>query len=304
MIAETTAMKTTTVSVLPMMKALGQAVLFMTNTQQLPENWHQEYKPINKQQEVLMQQYASQHKDLSKFTQEELGAWASKNHEDLNKILESKDFQIRLEKFDPRGFGMLSILDMKTQWKQKGEKHMVIRPGDGFYKGAKITGKDTYSVFESKNHAHPIAALHTKSGDTVYLTEATEQKDGFELLDLIRKIKSDLKEVRGYAGVTFPIADVDHKADVSWLKNMGLADDYFIDQAMQQTKFKLDQEGAKVKSTFAASVSKCLPEYVEIKNPYIAWWEKKGVAIPVVAAIVAFDSWQKLGDDFEVKMII
>jgi hypothetical protein len=32
---------------------------------------------------------------------------------------------------------------------------------------------------------------------------------------------------------------------------------------------------------------------MKITRPYIIWWEKKGVAIPVVAAIVAHDSWQE-----------
>lgn len=45
-------------------------------------------------------------------------------------------------------------------------------------------------------------------------------------------------------------------------------------------------------------------DYMKITRPYIAWLEKKEVSMPVVAALIAWDSWQKIADDFEVELII
>lgn len=292
-------MTTETIAILPMIKALAQATLFASGTQTLPDTWHQEFMTKNDKQQTLMRTYAPTHKELSWFSQEELGAWASTNNVELNDILKSKNFDIQLEPFTD-GFGMVSILDMKTQWRRPGSPTTIFCPNTkDTYQGVEM--KKGFSVYESPNHVHPIAKLYTKSGDTIFLTEATEQKSNFELLNTIQRIKADLQDITFYfaSGVLqFPKAAVNHQPDVSWIEEMGIDtySKYSIKKAKQQTKFNLDEIGAEVKSAFACITeeqSGCERQDLIINKPYIAWRERENVSIPVVAALIAHDSWQK-----------
>jgi hypothetical protein len=247
----------------------------------------------NVQQQTFINSYASAYKELSQFTETELGAWASRSHEELNDILASKDFNIRLEPFNG-GFGVVSILDITTKWQHAGSPTTVFCPDDAqIYDGVAMT--KGFKTFSSTNHTHPIAQLSTQSGDIIYLTKAIEQQGGFGLLNTINKIKENFTEISGYDGkLIFPKACVDHQPDVSWLKGMKF-DDYTLEQAKQQTKFTLDETGAEVKSAVAIGWAECScgGNDLVIDQPYIAWWERKDVSIPVVAALIAQDSWQK-----------
>ena len=101
-------MTTETVAVLPIIKALAQSIIFAFSTPNLPDTWYQQFITTNNQQQTLINTYAPAYKELSHFTHNELNAWASRNHEELNAILASKDFNIRLESFEG-GFGVVSI---------------------------------------------------------------------------------------------------------------------------------------------------------------------------------------------------
>jgi hypothetical protein len=288
-------MTTETVAILPIIKALAQSIIFASGTQNISDTWYQQFFTTNPQQQILINTYAPAHKELSQFTQDELGAWASRSYEELNDILTSKEFDIRLAPFSPDGFGVVSILDIKTEWQHAGSPTTILCPdNETTYHGVAIS--KGYKVFSSANHEHPIAQLCTQSGDVIFLTKATKQQSGFELLQTVQNIKSNLKEIDEYNGkLIFPKACVNHQPDVSWLKGMSF-DIYTIDQAKQQTKFNLNETGAEVKSAVAIGLMECaygIKKDFIIDQPYIAWWERDGVSIPVVAALVAQDSWQQ-----------
>lgn len=286
-------MITETVAILPIIKALTQAALFISGTQNVSDTWYQQFFTYNDKQHVLMNHYAPQHHDLSHFTHTELGAWASRSHVELNDILESKGFDIRLAPFVD-GFGVVSILDVKTKWQQAGSATTIFCPEtEQTYHGVAIP--KGYKVFASANHEYPIAQIATQSGDTVFLTKATQQVSGFELLNTVKTIKANLTEISDYNGdLIFPKASVNHQPDVSWLIGMQL-NDYTIEQAKQQTKINLNETGAEVKSAVAIGFSECMYRATTdliIDQPYLIWWERENVSIPVVAALIAQDSWQ------------
>jgi hypothetical protein len=288
-------MTTETVAILPIIKALAQSIIFASGTHNISDTWYQQFLTTNNQQQTLLNRYAPAHKELSQFTPEELGAWASKNHEELNTILASKDFDIRLAPLDAGGFGVVSILDITTEWQHAGLPTTIVCPDNETTYNAVAMSKG-YKVFSSANHEHPIAQLYTQSGDVIYLTKATEQLSGFELLNTINNIKENLPETNDYYGkLIFPKACVNHQPDVSWLEGLTF-DIYNIDQAQQQTKFNLDETGAEVKSAVAIGFAECScgGNTLIIDQPYIAWWERNGVSVPVVAALIAQDSWQKI----------
>jgi hypothetical protein len=289
-------MTTETIAVLPIIKALAQSIIFASSTQNLSDTWYQQFLTTNTQQQILLNTYAPAYKELSQLTDIELGAWASRNHEELNDILASKEFDIRLAPFDPHGFGVISILDIKTEWLHAGSPTTIVCPDNGeTYNGVAIS--KGYKVFSSAHHEHPIAQLCTQSGDTIYLTKAAHQQSGFELLNTIQNIKENLKEIYDYNGnLIFPKACVNHQPDVSWLQGMTMTfDDYTINQAKQQTKFNLDETGAEIKSAVAIGWAECAypANNLIIDQPYIAWWERDGVSVPVIVALIAQDSWQK-----------
>ena len=86
------------------------------------------------------------------------------------------------------------------------------------------------------------------------------EKNPEDLVATIQALRSDngLKNTGGYRSVLFPMVDYDEHVDISWLIGMRTFDvsnsEFGISQALQQTKFKMNQLGARVKSAVAFGI--------------------------------------------------
>jgi hypothetical protein len=288
---------TLTITLWPLIKALMQAAVFISNTNKIPDNWHTQWQTTNDTQQLFVQKYLAQFKEIEHFKPDELKAWASKNYQELNDILAKEHFAIRLDPFPAHSFGVVAILDVMMAWRSPGNsKKITAKNTNVSYSAAQI--EHGFTVFTSPHHAHPIACIQTKSGETAWFTIADAPKNDFALLQHIDSIKKNLQSDENYQSVIFPKIDLDQQPDISWLLRMAYAG-YFIAQAKQQTKLKMNELGAHVQSAAAIAMMRSMPpsdkKVLVIDQPFLFWIEKPDVSIPVFAGYLDTDVWKDPG---------
>ncbi len=249
--------------------------------------------------------------ELGKFSEEELRSWVSRNADELNKVLKDEGFDIQLEKFHKDEFGVVSILDVLVEWLVAGQK-TKIKCGDSQYDAVEI---GQYSEVDGQNrrlfvacsttkHAHPIVVLETKSGDHVYMTIADRPLSGFELIERIDVIRGSLYHPEPATAVIFPMIDLNQQEDISGLKGMWTTDmaghGWTVSQALQQTKFKMNERGARVKSAVAIAITrtsvKISLQKILIDRPFFLWIGRPGVSTPLMYAYIDEKDWKNPGD--------
>lgn len=241
---------------------------------------------------------------------DEIESIASWSYEEVMQFLTERGFgDMKLSPFDSDHFGIASVLNILLKWRKPGGRIPIITPEGGSFDGVKI-GDVGVSFFTSSSHDNVIARLVTKSKDVVFLTMLSGLEgndDPFSILDAIYSIRATMTPCFGYSGVHFPMVDLDQDVDVDWLSKMKTEMDNgeyaMIGQALQKTRFKMNNIGAKVESAFAASVyASCCVSPVEppppliINKPFLAWVERDGLQMPLFSGHIHEDCWKDPGD--------
>jgi hypothetical protein len=283
------------------------------------------WRPQNRSQERILELLKMRSSLDSFFDKEaegevghrELRYWVDWVAERLNRILREEGFSIQLEDFKEGEFGVVSILDVLVEWfVQGGEDKIFV--GDVAYPAVRMNSEgmvdgqhmSLVEVMQSFNHPEPIGMMHTKSGDRVYMAKSRASSSsprGFDLYTRVGGIQDGIStRIGGWAGMIFPMVDINDQPDISWLKGLWTTtDDHAkaeISQAFQQTKFKMNQFGARVKSAVAISAMLMTamppedPPWLVIDEPFYLWIERPGVPFPVVAMHVDYSDWKDPGD--------
>lgn len=262
--------------------------------------------PTNAEQRVLMEHYYPKRHELQKLLPQELSSIASKDIDEVNTFLKTKGFDIQLDKnkANPNDVAVASILDIALKWKIPGEKSWITVLGDGFgnylcpaelYPAVRMNS--AYSIRKSSNEKIVIA-IDTENGDTVYISLAEKSLKGFELFNEIRSLSSqNYKDVTtNFSGILFPMIDINQQVDISWLRGLD-SSMYFIAQALQQTRFQMDEKGAAVQSAVAVhAVYKSIQTpkpILEINQPFYLWIERPGMSMPLFAAYIDYTDWKE-----------
>ncbi len=285
-----------TICLHPILSALYAAVSFLT----VDPYW----TPVNQQQKYFLVNHYSKKNDLAFFNDKELRVWVSRNHETLNEILRKERFSIQLQPFSPRGFGVVSILDVMVEWLDAGEKtkiHRQIEHNDlkdyaKFQEYPAVKIEKGFTVYKSDAHKHPVICLQTKSGDLVWITIADQPLQSFELHQRMTTILQSRTEQKGYDFIKFPMVDLDQKIDIAWLLNMrvGTFETWSIDQALQQTKFKMNEKGAHARSAVAIGVKRlsAASKSVAIDRPFYVCITRPSVELPILTAYITEKNWK------------
>ena len=265
----------------PILSAVNKAALFLGMS---AGSW----LPVNSQQETFLTSYYSDRAQLQHFSETELRTWASTSHEELNKVLRDEKFTIQLEPFLPSEFGVVSILDVLVTWLHEGCKTQLASEDGKIYPAVRV--KDGIRLYKDNT----IACLETKTGDKVWMCLANGQLEGFPLIEMVKKLQVEALAMTSQSGqLIFPMVDMDIETDISWLKGMGMQD-VKIMQALQQTKFKMNEKGARVSSAVAIGVSKCIiPNTLVINKPFYVWIERPGLSHPIFAGYITQEHWRE-----------
>ncbi len=113
-------------------------------------------------------------------------------------------------------------------------------------------------------------------------------------------------EYRAYAGAQVPMVDFDIKPDISWLLDADTYTEsgeyYFVAQAAQQFKMRMDETGARVKVATVIVTLRGIseePKVFVLDRPFYGWWTQKGLSLPMAAFFADWDSLRKPSGSLE-----
>lgn len=237
--------------------------------------------------------------DLTKIP--ELVCQASRHDDVINHFLRENGFDIQLREFSEGDFGVASVLRLLLDWKEAGEiidVHLHSDSANEKFAGVKLSS-DIVTYHTVLAHGHPVAEIATKSDDKVYLTMVDEPVGDGELEDFATRILRGLRENWRLTGsLCFPMVDLNHRVDISWLLGMHTTDESgvpaFIRQALQQTMFSMDHLGAVVRSAAAMAISKGGPPKGHvIDRPFVAIVTRPTVSRPLFIGYLDTPCWKQ-----------
>jgi hypothetical protein len=252
----------------------------------------------NDLQRELMRHYGAYRDALPGLP--ELRCWAKRTAQELNAILREKGFDIQLTPWVPSDgrFGTLSIIDIAVLWPQIG----TIAPQIDGHPAFRLAAGAIASCSVVEGHEHPIVRLRTRTDDVVCIAIHDAPAGPFELVAAVATLRAaEVLEPRGYAGVVLPMVELDAQPDLQWL--CGIATDspsgpWLITEALQQIRFGMNQHGARAKEATALAVGRSAAprgDYV-VDAPFLVWFERDGVGVPLFQAHVSEDDWKDPGD--------
>jgi hypothetical protein len=260
---------------------------------------------INDQQKAFFESFMQNKVALQAFMPKELRTWVSKSAEELNAILKKEEFGIQLEPFKPTEFGVVSILDIMLRWLHEGQRSSItVAHKDSedtkLYDAFEL--KDGFAVERLEGYAHPVITIMTKNDDgtlakdRVHLTVADEVLTGGQLWEKIVKIRSlERKEIEEYTHVVVPMVDYDQSFKLDWLLGLSVKG-WYISQALQQTKFKMNEKGARIKSAVAIAMKRSMAPMPSnkliIDKPFYLWIERDGLPYPVFTGYLNEQFWK------------
>jgi hypothetical protein len=260
--------------------------------------WH----PVNGQQGKFLVIFDKARKEIGIIPESELKYKVSDDYAVLNKFLADNGFSIQLRQFNKskREFGVVSIMDIIMKWLKEGVVTVITTLSREQYPAFRLD--EGVDFFSYKSHSEVIARIQTKTGDFVFIT-MSEPFSSFELTGRTQELSENLSLVRDYNRVVIPMVDLNHEVDISWLTGMNTedreGDGWFIAQALQQTKLKMNQLGVRVKSAVAISLERCcaMPkEELVINRPFLMWIQRKGISIPLFSGWISADNWKDPGN--------
>jgi hypothetical protein len=249
-------------------------------------------QPVTQVQKDFLYRYNPMLGDLELFKPGELRTWASANIEWLNRILEQEGFSIRL---NPCPFGVVAIMDIAVQWEKAGSVTSLVDVNDVEY--AAFALDKGFSIHQPSGYAHPVICINTQTEDTVWITVADEPVTDMALLDKINQIRTSpvLEYARKCDKVIIPMINYDETAELDWLRGLAIGK-YHIDQAKQQTKFKMNESGARAQSAAAFGMRCCITHDVTIDTPFFVWIERPGMHEPLFVGYMDQQYWKNPSD--------
>ncbi|MFW9886310.1 MAG: hypothetical protein ACFFEX_18130 [Candidatus Thorarchaeota archaeon] len=284
--------KTSTIVTYPIAAALKEAEEFVIDS----SGWN----PVKIiQRDFLERFYTPCREEIPTIT--EIECVAHIDIEVVKKWLKEHDFDIQLDPFDENGFGAAAKLDLLGLWLVKGMQTSVVTDDGNKYSGVRMDTGFTFNTVGGSTNL--VVALETGDQDVVYMMMADKVPSGFDMVTYVEEILQNMTPVeRDYEAIVFPMIDLNEEGELEWLINLQLMIPqdrfpfYFIQQALQQTKLKMNQEGYRVKSVAAvvamlgAAISEA-PPYI-INRPFIMWITRPGLSKPLFVAYLNTDVWK------------
>jgi|GEM_PF-665070 len=233
----------------------------------------------------------------------EIESIASYSSDKVNAFLRERGFTIQLDPWNPPDFGLASVLDLLIEWPQKGEVTSVRMDDGQEFPGVRL-GEQVAQFFDVPEHPNPVACLETKSGDRVYMAMLDQAPDGFDLVAKAQALSNYKRPSNAFGGLIFPMVDLNQEVDITWLIGMHTVGDdglpAAIFQALQQTKLKMNEVGARVQSAAAIHLAKSAPGAVKpdhiINRPFLIWFERDKLSRPLFVGYITAEDWRDPGD--------
>lgn len=259
------------------------------------------WRPQNEMQAYFLQGFFTVCRNEARIPEiESIASWYA---DEINRFLERRGFSIRLQQFGPDTFGVASVLDLMVEWLRRGVVTKLVAKDENVYPAVRID-KDAVAFFTAHGHNYPIACPRTKSGDVVYITMLDKPLfSGFEFVARAEEITANLRFCHDYGDLIFPMVDLNQEVDISWLMNMetDAADGRraWVTQALQQTKLRMNEVGARVESAVAVAITlemMVMPKPPHtIDRPFLIWFTRDGLSKPLFVGYIGYEDWRNPG---------
>lgn len=285
-------LSTSTLCVLPILGCIHAAEKYMEEGL----NISAERAPVTEEQEQFLELF----EDLLTVIPElkELQSLADTSAKPVNAWLKERGFDIELPEPDESGFAVASILDILVSWLHTGKRTFI----KGVNTNEEFTGVHLKSGVNVAHlpavHANPVVRIATKEGYSVCMSMVDNVPEG--ITGLFLKV-AELEQVKAashhFDGVQFPMVDLDQRPDIGWINGLQFGAGLFVSSAMQQTKFRMNEKGARIESAAGMSVmrsmtvNKKLPHVID--KPFLLWVSKDGLDFPVFAGLMCEDVWKE-----------
>lgn len=280
-------MNTSTLTMLPVLGCLKAAEEFLGQ--------EGKWTSVSEAQESFLKRYRAFLPMLDKLSGV-LRRKASKDVSVINDWLKENGFDIHLPE-TTGGFAVASILDVLVEWMQEGKECEIRSAISGKMYPAVALTECVRGHLDLDKYPFPIACIKTKTSDKVYMAVLDEMPIGvFGLADKVESLRQVTQQYE-IAGVHFPMIDYNSTVDISWIEKLRMGNDWYVDTAIQQTKFRMNHKGARVQSAVAMSF-RCMslapkPEWINIDRPFVIWIERPEFPMPLFAGVFCEDVWKK-----------
>ncbi len=256
---------------------------------------HANWNPTNEMQATFLLRERALQTSLAIVP--ELVTIASSSADEINAFLRARGFTIQLQSWDPTdGCGAAGVLDLALTWAVIGSKTSVTLKETGkAYVAAKLTA-DGVTIHRAASHEHLVAEIATQTADRVFVTIANPPTYD-DLIAFATRIQGSLDRVMG-GNVILPMLSCDERVDLSWLIGMHATDDdgpLIVSQALQQTRFRLNERGARAQSGVAVAVRRGITPTLVIDEPFVLWIVRPSLPEPLFVGHFCPDSWTDPG---------
>lgn len=220
----------------------------------------------------------------------ELESISSKDVEVINQFLADRGFNIRLAP-DLPGFAAASVLNVKTAWKYEGRETEFIKNDVVF---------DAFSMEKGFTfYKNGIIEIMTEGSDRLFISM---QSDVPEKLDIwISQQDVENREWVSVNKIIIPKVKYNEQVNISWLSGLRNNIGDWISQALQETRFNMDEKGTHLESAVAMYLctgSMMVEEIIyTVDEPFVLWITRPGLETPLLAAYFDTDVWEKSQDD-------
>jgi len=200
------------------------------------------------------------------------------------------------------------VLDLLVKWVERGSTTKIKRE-DQQWEGVRLTQKGAHVRFwMSGAHHRPIVEFPTQTEDVLYMTMLAEAPDHLQLRSLATALIEQKEAIYDYGGVCFPMVDLRHNNDVSYLVGMQTPTDLgptSLVAASQETKLRMNEVGAHIRSEFrgtmliGAALEFPKPDYT-INRPFLLVFTRPGLKQPLAVLYITEEDWKNPGTlDFD-----
>ena len=252
------------------------------------------WSPANPAQAKFLSELNAWRSGMSRLP--ELKSMASRNHIELNAFLETNGFHGVFEELPVNTFGAAGLITLLFEWPSPAKVASV----EYANKSYPAFRSSTCGAYRCASHPHPIAKLHTKSGDDIFATIASRPVAGLNLLDDVMKLDRD-KALAGSAVATIPMVDMSSQDALPWLRDLRVTardnTPYCLWKAIQETRLGLDEFGMRFESASSGLLIRIgrieKPLEIVIDKPFLLWTRRQGISLPIMACYLDVDTWRR-----------
>src|SRR5262249_32867176 len=141
----------------------------------------------------------------------EIESCGSTSAEELNAFAARRGLAISFRPLGPDEAAAVSVLDLLVTWTTPGTPTMVVTRDQRHFPAVGLPSSQV-EFRRAPCHPAPIAIVSTVGGDAVYLTPL--ESGGSHLVSLARRLTDDSAADGRFAGVVFPMVDLEVKHDL------------------------------------------------------------------------------------------